>query len=179
MEIKNSRVVCLSAFIAALATGCAVSVAPPAVYVPPPEAVVTVGGPEAVVTVGVPDAYVWDGIEFVGVVGGSYMYLGPGETWVVCDSVRLERFHGWERGHPDWRRTAVRNVGPNARGIARARKGETPARKVEAPARKVEAPAQKAQAPARKAPAPAQKAQTPARKAPAPARTEEKKDQPK
>jgi hypothetical protein len=115
MKLNNSRVMCLFACVAALATGCTVSVAPPAVYVPPPEPVVTVG---------VPDSYVWDGVEFVGVVGGSYMYLGPGGAWVVCDSVRLGRFHGWERGHPDWRRSAIRNAGPNARGRAPVRNRE-------------------------------------------------------
>jgi len=107
MRIKNSRIACLVGFTAALATGCTVSVQPPTFYVPPPQAVVTVG---------LPDSYVWDGVEFVGLVGGQYMYLGPGGAWLVCDSVRLGRFHGWERGHPDWRRTAVRNAGPNARG---------------------------------------------------------------
>jgi hypothetical protein len=103
----------LFAVTAGLVTGCTVSFTPATVYVPPPEAVVTVG---------VPDSYVWDGVEFVGFVGGQYMYLGPGGGWLVCDSFRLERFHGWERGHPDWRRTAVRNSGPNSRGRAPARK---------------------------------------------------------
>jgi hypothetical protein len=109
MEIKNSRVVCLFSLIAAMAAGCTVGVAPPSVYVAPAAPVVEVG---------VPDSYVWDGVEFVGFVGGRYMYLGPGGGWLVCDSVRLGRFHGWERGHPDWRRNAVRNEGPNARGRA-------------------------------------------------------------
>jgi len=108
-------VVCLFAAVAALATGCAVEVGTPSVYVPPPTAVVEVG---------VPDAYVWDGVEFVGFVGGQYMYLGPGGGWLVCDSVRLNRFHGWERGHPDWRRTAIRNEGDHARGRGPARGGE-------------------------------------------------------
>ncbi len=57
----------------------------------------------------VPDSYVWDGVEFVGVVGGAYFYLGPGDVWLACDSVRLERFHGWERYHSDWRERAIRN----------------------------------------------------------------------
>lgn len=122
MEIKNSRVVGLFTCAAALASGCTVSVRPPEVYIPPPQAVVTVGAPEAVVTVGVPDSYVWDGVEYVGFVGGQYMYLGPGGGWAVCEPWRLERFHGWERGHPDWRRTAVRNIGPNARGRAPVRR---------------------------------------------------------
>jgi hypothetical protein len=117
MEKKNSRLVCLFAVTAALGAGCTVSFAPP----PAPVAYV---GPEATVTVGVPDSYVWDGVEFVGVVGGQYMYLGPGGAWLVCDPIRLDRFHGWERGHPDWRRTAVRNEGRNARGRAPVRREE-------------------------------------------------------
>ena len=112
MKIKNSRIVCLVGFTAALATGCAVSFQPATVYVPPPQAVVTVG---------LPDSYVWDGVEFVGLVGGQYMYLGTGGVWLDCDPVRLGRFHGWERGHPDWRRTAVRNAGSHARGRAAGR----------------------------------------------------------
>ena len=102
---------CLFAVVTALAGGCAVS------YVPP---TVSVSVPEPVVEVGVPPAYVWDGAEYVGFVGGQYMYLGPGGGWLVCDGFRLDRFHGWERGHPDWRRTAVRNEGRNARGRGRA-----------------------------------------------------------
>jgi hypothetical protein len=115
MKIKNSSVVCLFATVAALAAGCAVEVAPPVAYVAPPQAVVEVG---------VPDSYVWDGVEFVGFVGGRYMYLGAGGGWLVCDSVRFDRFHAWEGGHPDWRRTAVRNAGPTARGRAPVRKVE-------------------------------------------------------
>jgi hypothetical protein len=115
MKMNNNRFVCWFGFIAAVATGCTVGVAPPVVDVAPPSAVVTVG---------VPDAYVWDGVEFVGMVGGTYMYLGPGGNWLVCDPVILGRFHGWERGHPDWRRTAIRNAGPNARGRAAVRREE-------------------------------------------------------
>jgi hypothetical protein len=101
--------------MAALATGCSVAVAPPVVDVSPPVAEVTVG---------VPDAYVWDGVEYVGMVGGTYYYLGAGGAWVVCDPVVLGRFHGWERGHPDWRAHAIRNYGPNARGRTAARRVE-------------------------------------------------------
>jgi hypothetical protein len=115
MILKNSKMVCLTAIVGALATGCTVTVAPPVVDVAPPVAVVEVG---------VPDAYVWDGVEYVGFIGGNYMYLGPGGGWLVCDSVRLERFHGYERVHPEWRKTAVRNVGPNARGRAPAHRAE-------------------------------------------------------
>jgi hypothetical protein len=57
----------------------------------------------------VPDSYVWDGYEYVGLVGDQYFYLGPGNVWVVCEPWRLERFHGWERGHPEWRNQAIRN----------------------------------------------------------------------
>jgi hypothetical protein len=115
MKTKKNRVFCLLAFTAALATGCTVSVAPPVVDVAPPVAEVTVG---------VPDSYVWDGYEYVGVVGGQYMYLGPGDVWLACEPFRLERFHGWERGHPDWRRSAFRNEGRYARGRAPVRREE-------------------------------------------------------
>lgn len=57
----------------------------------------------------VPDSYTWDGYEYVGVVGDQYVYLGSGNVWLVCDPYRLNRFHGWEGGHPDWRYHAVRN----------------------------------------------------------------------
>jgi hypothetical protein len=57
----------------------------------------------------VPDDYVWDGYEYVGVVGDQYYYLGPDHVWLVADPIRLERFHGWERGHADWRSHAIRN----------------------------------------------------------------------
>ncbi len=74
-----------------------VSPTPPPVYVVPP-------GP-----VMVPDDYVWDGYEYVGVVGGQYCYLGAGNVWLVCEPFRLERFHGWEKDHPDWHAHAIRN----------------------------------------------------------------------
>jgi len=57
----------------------------------------------------VPETYVWDGFEFVGVVGDDYVYLGPGRVWLRCEPWRLNRFHGWERGHGDWRGHAARN----------------------------------------------------------------------
>jgi len=47
----------------------------------------------------VPEAYTWDGVEYVGLVGDQYFYLGPGNVWLVAGPDRLERFHGWERGH--------------------------------------------------------------------------------
>ena len=74
----------------------------PVYYAPPPPPVV-------VAPVMIPDSYVWDGYEYVGVVGGQYYYLGPDNFWLVCEPFRLERFHAWEGGHPDWRSHAVRN----------------------------------------------------------------------
>jgi len=57
----------------------------------------------------VPEAYTWDGVEFVGLVGDQYFYLGPGNVWLAAGPDRLARFHGWERGHADWRSHATRN----------------------------------------------------------------------
>jgi hypothetical protein len=57
----------------------------------------------------VPDSYTWDGVEYVGLVGDQYFYLGAGNVWLFAEPYRLERFHGWERGHPDWRGHAIRN----------------------------------------------------------------------
>lgn len=79
----------------------------PVVVAPAP--VVVAPAPAVEVTVGVPDDYVWDGYEYVGVVGDQYYYLGPGNVWLVADPFRLDRFHGWERGHADWRAHAIRN----------------------------------------------------------------------
>ena len=80
-----------------------VVVAPrPVVYAPPPPVVY-----EAAELV--PDSYVWDGYEYVGYVGDQYFYLGSGNVWLLCEPFRLERFHGWEGGHGDWRNHAVRN----------------------------------------------------------------------
>jgi hypothetical protein len=126
MKIKNMRLFALAiaAVGAGLLSGCVVApngqvvgvwpfvvVAPqPVVYAAPPPAVYA--APPPVVYAGpvmVPDSYVWDGYEYVGFVGDQYYYLGPGNVWLFCDSVRLERFHGWEGGHPDWRNHATRN----------------------------------------------------------------------
>lgn len=78
-----------------------VVVAPP-VYVEPVPVVVE----EPVM---VPENYVIVNGEYVGVVGNQYFYLGAGGVWLVCDPVRVERFHGWERDHHDWREHAIRN----------------------------------------------------------------------
>ena len=76
-----------------------VQFAPPVVVAPAVEV-----GP-----VFVPEAYTWDGVEYVGLVGDQYFYLGQGDVWLVAGPDRLARFHGWESGHPDWRNHATRN----------------------------------------------------------------------
>jgi hypothetical protein len=114
-----------------LAAGCAVYpdgrvgfapvvVAPAPVYVAPPVVEVEPG------PVLVPDGYVWDGYEYVGLVGDQYYYLGPGNVWLVAEPWRLERFHGWEREHPDWRGHLVRNdrFRRDAHGVEHARREE-------------------------------------------------------
>jgi hypothetical protein len=85
---------------------------PPAIVVqaPPPAVIVQTPPPAVTVDVGVPDYYVWDGVEFVGVVGTDYYYLGPGNVWIMCDPVRLARFHTWEGTHVDWRAHATVNM---------------------------------------------------------------------
>jgi len=74
----------------------------------------------------VPEAYTWDGVEYVGLVGDQYYYLGRGDVWLVAGPDRLERFHGWERGHPDWRGHAIRNdrFRKDAHGRAQPRREE-------------------------------------------------------
>ena len=76
---------------------------PPVIVVPAPPP------PPPVVVSAVPDTYVWDGYEYVGVVGTQYFYLGVGNVWLPFDSVRVVRFHDWEKVHADWRDHAIRN----------------------------------------------------------------------
>ena len=71
--------------------------------------VVTIAPAVVVEPVMVPETYTWDGVEYVGLVGDQYFYLGPGNVWLVAGPDRLAFFHGWERGHPDWRNHATRN----------------------------------------------------------------------
>jgi hypothetical protein len=92
-------VACLT--LAALVSGC---YTPPAATVavqspqpiPPPTGYVTY----------TPEYYTWDGYEYVGVAGGQYVYW-DGRVWLAASPVILGRFHGWERYHPEWRRTAI------------------------------------------------------------------------
>jgi hypothetical protein len=85
--------------------------APPTVIIsaptPPPVPVVVAPAPAPVMVV--PDNYYYDGTEYVGVVGGQYYYLGPGNSWVVMDNDRLHRFHDWQRGHSDWQSHPIHN----------------------------------------------------------------------
>jgi hypothetical protein len=117
MKSKCLRMCVLSvaaAGIGVLMSGCVVEpdgrvVFRPVVYVAPQPVYVAPAPVVLEEPVMVPDTYVWDGDEFVGVVGDQYFYLGPGDVWLVCEPFRLERFHGWERGHADWREHAIRN----------------------------------------------------------------------
>jgi hypothetical protein len=121
-----------------------------------------------------PDYYAWDGYEYVGLRGGQYFYLNPGGAWVVCDPVVVERFHGWERYHLDWARTATRYVPgrpiePHGRVVEHAdRPVEHPARAVEHTGQPVEhrespqkAPPPQAKKPQEKKAAPSEKKQEP------------------
>ena len=86
--------------VATLISGCVVR----------PYGGVDVYAPAPVVTVDVyPNYYVWDGYEYVGIVGGQYYYLGPGEVWFRCEPFRVTRFHEWESYHSDWRAHAIYN----------------------------------------------------------------------
>jgi len=116
----------------------------------------------------VPETYVWDGVEYVGVYNGQYMYFGPAGVWVVCDPFVLERFHGWEGVHPDWRREAIRNDGEHR--LDRAHRAGAPNR-MAAPERKTAAPERKTAAPEKKTAAPEKKTAAPANK------KEDKKDE--
>jgi hypothetical protein len=109
--MKTTRKIAIAIGVSSLAALPLMS-APPVVTVQVPAPVVTVqvpAPPVVTVEIGVPDAYVWDGVEFIGVVGTQYYYLGPGNVWLVCEPFRIERFHDWEKGHADWRAHATRN----------------------------------------------------------------------
>lgn len=75
-----------------------------------PQAGLPVAPPPGVsVNIGVPENYAWDGYEYVGVIGGQYYYLGPGNTWLPMAGNRLAQFRAWEGQHHDWRMHAMRN----------------------------------------------------------------------
>jgi hypothetical protein len=157
--------VCFCVAIMALVSGCQVTVGPGS-------AEVEVGGPVVEVA---PEAYVWDGVEYVGDYNGQYMYLNPGGVWVVCDPIVLERFHGWEGYHPDWRQEAIHNEGehrldrqhpPSAR-----ERVAMPENRAAAPEHTTAAPEEhRAVAPEHKTVAPVKKTTAPEKK------TEEKRD---
>lgn len=81
----------------------------PFVVVAPQPVVYAAPVPVEVAPVMIPDSYAWDGYEYVGLVGDQYYYLGPGNVWLFCEPFRMERFHGWESSHADWRNHAIRN----------------------------------------------------------------------
>jgi len=113
--LRKSVLSIASGGIIILISGCviepngAVVIRPPVIVAAPAPVVVAPPPPTVIVETPVPDYYVWDGYEYVGVVGDEYYYLGPDNVWLVCEPFRLERFHGWERGHPDWRAHATHN----------------------------------------------------------------------
>jgi len=104
--MKNIKIIALATGLASLAgaaliSGCVVS--------PYGDVAVAAPAPAVTVAVGVPDDYVWDGYEYVGVIGGQYYYLGPGNVWIVCDPVRVARFHDYIGVHPDWHAHVIIN----------------------------------------------------------------------
>ncbi|HEX4263701.1 MAG TPA: hypothetical protein VH597_05125 [Verrucomicrobiae bacterium] len=111
MNIKFMRAGGLLVAVAGLmlASGCIVEPRGRVIVAAPGPVVVAPAPPPPPEPVYVPDDYVWDGYEYVGVVGDQCFYLGPGNVWLVCEPFRLERFHGWERYHRDWRVHAIRN----------------------------------------------------------------------
>lgn len=128
MKMTKMGILFLAAGGITLFTGCVVRpdgrvAFEPVVVAAPPPVTIETAPPPAVETDVVPDDYTWDGNEYVGLVGDTYFYLGPGNVWLVCDPVRLGRFHGWEHGHPDWRAHAIRNdrFRADARGHVHAR----------------------------------------------------------
>ncbi len=74
----------------------------PAIYVQPAPVV------EVAPAVLAPEAYILVNGEYIGWYGDRYMYLGPGNVWIVCDDERLGRFHEWERHNPGYRQHAMR-----------------------------------------------------------------------
>ena len=98
------------AFVAVCFAGPGVIISPPTVVISPPIPPAVVVSPPVATVVVAPDDYVWDGYEYVGVVDGQYYYLGPSDTWIVCDPVRMQHFQIYERDHPDWRSHMTHNV---------------------------------------------------------------------
>ena len=111
MKAKCLRLCFLSIVGGGLVSGCVVEpngevAFQPFVIVAPAPVVLA---PAPVSLEMVPDSYTWDGYEYVGLVGDQYFYLGSGNVWLVCDPFRLDRFHGWQGDHSDWRSHSIRN----------------------------------------------------------------------
>jgi hypothetical protein len=96
MKASKSVWLLVATGLAALALnfGCA-DKGPP----PPPPGVAVVGF--------APDYCFWDGYEYVGWYGDGYYYWGPGQVWIICDPVRVQRVNVWVTAHPDWRARAT------------------------------------------------------------------------
>lgn len=114
-RMKTTKIIVIAMSVSSLAAlplmaGPSITVQVGAPPPPPPVVVVQTPPPVVTVEVGVPDTYVWDGVEYVGVVGGQYYYLGPGNVWLVLDAPRMARWHDWENAHADWRVHATANV---------------------------------------------------------------------
>jgi len=138
MNMMKKAAICFYAVMAVLVSGCQITVGPGS-------AAVVVAEPAVVVEA--PPFYVWDGFEYVGEYNGRFMYFGPGGGWVVCDPFILDRFHGWERYHADWREHAIRNDAEH-----RLDQSHRPAgvNRTAAPENRHAAPTKKAVAPAKK-----------------------------
>ena len=106
MKKTNIVSILTGTLITIILSGCVVSLKTPGLIISNPVPVVTY---QPAVEVGiVPDVYTWDGFEYVGIVNGVYFYYGAG-GWYHCEPWRLERFHGWERGHGEWRSHETHN----------------------------------------------------------------------
>jgi len=101
--MKNTKTVSIlvGLLMSLTLSGCVATWTTPSMVISGPAPVVV---SQPVVGIGLyPETYIWDGFEYVGVAGGEYMYLGPSGFWYHCEPWRLERFHGWERGHGNWK----------------------------------------------------------------------------
>jgi len=114
MKARNKIIGATCAFGVARLLTTAAWADPPMYPPPPPPGTIVAPAPvtpsaSVTVQIGVPDYYVWDGDEYVGVIGGQYYYLAPGEVWMPLPHERWEHFQRWERHHHDWREHAIRN----------------------------------------------------------------------
>jgi hypothetical protein len=57
-----------------------------------------------------PETYIWDGFEYIGIVGDQYVYLAPGNVWMIAEPYRMSRINRYRDSHPDWREHSTRNT---------------------------------------------------------------------